>query len=624
MQKTVSRIYSKHWQWKQTYSFRATSQTMAWSTVWRPWRIRLSTWSFKRMAILSFFHNAFVFIFVPFFSSGNDCVSSCSERCRACLELVLLLMVSSLSAWISWCRSSIPQASKASREYDGARAGAPASAASYDHSCARRGVHRSSIRNVIHSSCAWSGIRPPAPVDEYIAPVSAVDATPDLSLGTPRMRCVWVHHACASWVRCTCSCRCTSSCRWVHLACVSWVRCTSTSCCLHCACACSVRCTCTCRWVHPCASGRRYTSTCFRVHCDCACSRSSTSTCRWVHCVCADGGRAPSTCRWVHSVRVSGVCSTYTCCWLHRPDANRGRRTAPVRKAPLQLPHGLTLLQCCSWTCSVHREIKMDMEWWNLKVFFLDSGFLTHVVATTMCVRRSVYTHTPCRTHICLTQFLCVTYRHRVHARLKVFAVCMSYLSISPSPLSCFIPPSLLFPHSHFETTFPSAPSWTVPDAKARVKRTYARAQRSLASWPIPRTPQVMSPRSSTRSVLQTETRRPSTIRTTMASLTSRKPHARAPDCPVFLQCLIEASVSQVSHGVFALQRESKESMPLETVARQAEEREGSVISVGESMSRKKSTEQYLESFSSDLQKTLFWWTRSPRTRPKSSTSCSW
>ena len=36
---------------------------------------------------------------------------------------------------------------------------------------------------------------------------------------------------------------------------------------------------------------------------------------------------------------------------------------------------------------------------------------------------------------------------------------------------------------------------------------------------------------------------------------------------------------------------------------REREEREGSVISVAESMSRKKSTEQYEESFSSDSQR---------------------
>ena len=47
-----------------------------------------------------------------------------------------------------------------------------------------------------------------------------------------------------------------------------------------------------------------------------------------------------------------------------------------------------------------------------------------------------------------------------------------------------------------------------------------------------------MSPSSSTRPLLWTVTRRPSTIRTTIASLTSRKPHARTLDSSVFPQCL--------------------------------------------------------------------------------------
>ena len=80
-------------------------------------------------------------------------------------------------------------------------------------------------------------------------------------------------------------------------------------------------------------------------------------------------------------------------------------------------------------------------------------------------------------------------------------------------------------------------PCRTVPDPKARVRRTSARAARSLAPWPIPHTPQVMSPKSSTRLLLQTVTRRLSTIRTTITSLTSQKSHARALDCSVFPRC---------------------------------------------------------------------------------------
>ena len=76
----------------------------------------------------------------------------------------------------------------------------------------------------------------------------------------------------------------------------------------------------------------------------------------------------------------------------------------------------------------------------------------------------------------------------------------MSYLSISPSPFSCFIRRPCC---SRTVTSTPRSclhlPCRTVPDPEARVQRTSTRAARSLANWPIPRTPQVVSPTSSTR-----------------------------------------------------------------------------------------------------------------------------
>ena len=51
-----------NWEWKQTYPSRATSPTKAQSAVCKPWRT--STWCFFKIAILSFCHNVFVFIFV--------------------------------------------------------------------------------------------------------------------------------------------------------------------------------------------------------------------------------------------------------------------------------------------------------------------------------------------------------------------------------------------------------------------------------------------------------------------------------------------------------------------------------------------------------------------------------
>ena len=105
--------------------------------------------------------------------------------------------------------------------------------------------------------------------------------------------------------------------------------------------------------------------------------------------------------------------------------------------------------------------------------------------------QQNVHTFLVART-IFLTHFPCAAYRHRAHAWLKVFAVRMSRLPISPSPFSCFIrrlrcsrtPTSTLRSRLHL-------PCRTVPDPGARVRRTSAQTARSLATWPIRRTPLV-------------------------------------------------------------------------------------------------------------------------------------
>ena len=96
-----------------------------------------------------------------------------------------------------------------------------------------------------------------------------------------------------------------------------------------------------------------------------------------------------------------------------------------------------------------------------------------------------------------------------------------------------------------------------------------------------------MSPTCLTRWSLRMMTRRPSAIQSTTVSLTSQKPHARTLDGSVLLQC--ETSVSQISRGDIALQKESKESLTRDTKGKQRMrvDRDGSVISVGESMSRR-------------------------------------
>ena len=51
------------WRWTQTYPSQTTSQATTWSTIRRPRKIRLPTWSSRRMAILSFFQDdAFIFV----------------------------------------------------------------------------------------------------------------------------------------------------------------------------------------------------------------------------------------------------------------------------------------------------------------------------------------------------------------------------------------------------------------------------------------------------------------------------------------------------------------------------------------------------------------------------------
>ena len=82
--------------------------------------------------------------------------------------------------------------------------------------------------------------------------------------------------------------------------------------------------------------------------------------------------------------------------------------------------------------------------------------------------------------------------------------------------------------------------------------------------------------------------RRPSTIQTSTVSLTSHKTtHDNTGWFGVRTVC--ETSVSQISRDDFVFQKESKESLTRETEGKQRMrgDRDGSLISVGESMSRR-------------------------------------
>ena len=109
-----------------------------------------------------------------------------------------------------------------------------------------------------------------------------------------------------------------------------------------------------------------------------------------------------------------------------------------------------------------------------------------------VCDGEGVCTHSVSHAHFSDTFSLRGVQTSRTRMAQGVLqCACPLHLTLS---ILMFPPPSLLFPDGHFETTFPtltSAPSCrTVPDPKARVWRTSARAAESLATWPIPRTPQ--------------------------------------------------------------------------------------------------------------------------------------
>ena len=127
-------------------------------------------------------------------------------------------------------------------------------------------------------------------------------------------------------------------------------------------------------------------------------------------------------------------------------------------------------------------ETKMEVERRSLRIFFCLR--ISHARSGNYCVCDGRCTHSPCRTRI----FFALSLRG-VHAWLKVFAVRMSYLTISPSPFSCFI---RRFCCSRTVTSTPRSrlhfPCRTVLGPKARVTRTSARAPGSFATWPIPRT----------------------------------------------------------------------------------------------------------------------------------------
>ena len=159
-------------------------------------------------------------------------------------------------------------------------------------------------------------------------------------------------------------------------------------------------------------------------------------------------------------------------------------------------------------------------------------GFRTHVVATTVCATGGVHTLT-CRTHIFLHMaraqshphiFMRVTYAQGSSVCEKVFCICVVSLHLAFS---------LLMSHPSFAVSVRrlSLSRLSSPHVLAVVSRPKSAGHahrrtrtRSLALWPSPTSTQVMSPTSSTISLLWTATRCSLTITRTL-------------DCSVFSQC---------------------------------------------------------------------------------------
>ena len=155
-----------------------------------------------------------------------------------------------------------------------------------------------------------------------------------------------------------------------------------------------------------------------------------------------------------------------------------------------------------------------------------------------------------------------MTYRHRVHAWLKVCAVRMSYLALS---ILMFHPSSLLFP---------SAPS-SSNCARPRKRGSSALPHERRGVWLPGRSDALHRERCSkefdkTTSVDgdTTPINDPNHDGISDFSKTTRE------NTGLFgVPTVFETSVSHVSHGNFVFQRESKENTPRETIAREREKK---------------------------------------------------
>ena len=260
----------------------------------------------------------------------------------------------------------------------------------------------------------------------------------------------------------------------------------------------------------------------------------------------------------------------------------------------------------------------MVMEWW---IFSCSKVSHSRWSSYFVCDGRCTHTHMLLahflRTARSLRTSSCVSHTHGSRSWKMMFVACACRLSWF---LSCFTRLRLLFLHGHFETNFTDAPVHTIlpnfPGPKARVKRTphedeqfgYLATSVLLTGYEPKEFDKITSVDVDTPPINDPDHNISDFSKTTSENT------GHSVLNPLFCTFLI---------GDFALQRESKESMPRETVARQRKRGKRRFCDQRCRVGVKEmSTEQYQESFSSDSKRILFWWTRSPRT--KSSKSFSW
>ena len=208
----------------------------------------------------------------------------------------------------------------------------------------------------------------------------------------------------------------------------------------------------------------------------------------------------------------------------------------------------------------------MVMEWWNFLVVKLH----THVEAATLCATTGVHTLTCCshifcaqRDHCVLRTSSCVSHTHGSRSwkrcLLHAHVVPLDFSHVSPVSVCCFCTvtsrPTL--------PTHPSTRSGRTFPAQKRGSSALRTRTSSLATWPRPSSSQVYEPKEFDKiTFVHVDTPPINDPDHNMSdfSKTTRENTGHSVLNPLFCTFLI---------GDFALQRESKESMLRETVARQ-------------------------------------------------------